>query len=291
MPPTGGLPPPPPDPRLNYRHAFHAGNFADLAKHALLLAAIARLSADGAPLTVFDTHAGAGLYDLDAEAARRSGEAEAGIVRLMAEAAPPSALRPLCEAVLACNGGGRLRFYPGSPWLACRALRRGDSYVGCELRADDGDTLRRSLPRDAAGKINVQVVDGYTLAGRHLAADRARTLLLVDPPYERPDDYARTAALVACRPHPERQPALIWTPLKDLETFDAFLARLEAARPTSLIAAQVRLRPLNDPTRMNGCAVVLVDLPDVTDAARAACGWIAARLGDTGAVARVDRLA
>ena len=242
-------------------------------------------------MTVFDTHAGAGVCDLDAEAARRSGEAQAGIARFMLDADPPAALRPLVEAVAACNGGGRLRVYPGSPWLAARALRRGDRYVGCELRPDDGDALRRVMPRDAAARIAVQVADGFVQAARHLAADASRTLLLVDPPYERGDDYARTADLIARRPHPDRQGALIWTPLKDLETFDAFIGRLEVARPASLVVAQVRLHPLDDPMRLNGCALAMVDLPDLTGEAQAVCGWVARRLGGSGAFARVERLA
>ena len=276
---------------LNYRHAYHAGNFADLVKHALLLAVVARLTRSSAPLTVFDTHAGAGVYDLGGEAARRSGEAQAGVAELMAAPPPPAALRPLVEAVRTCNGGDRLKLYPGSPWLAVQALGAGDRYVGCELREDDGGALARLAAHGAGGAAaDIRQADGYGEAARHLAQDRGRTLLLVDPPYEQADDYARIAALAASRPRPAAQPALIWTPLKDLETFDAFLGRLEAARPASLVVAQVRLHRLDDPMRMNGCAVVLVDAPDVMVEAREVCGWIASRLGGPGAVARVERL-
>ena len=130
---------------LNYRHAFHAGNFADLVKHALLLALLDRLTAFGEPLTVVDTHAGAGLYGLQDAAARRSGEAQAGVARLMADPAVPAVLARLVAAVRASNPAGELQSYPGSPWLAVRALRRGDAYVGCELRPDDHRDLS-SLP-------------------------------------------------------------------------------------------------------------------------------------------------
>ena len=99
---------------LNYRHAFHAGNFADLVKHAALLRLLGRLMS-GPPLTVIDTHAGRGLYDLAGPEARKSGEAEAGVARLMAAADAPDAFRPLTRAVEALNGGGQVRRYPGSP--------------------------------------------------------------------------------------------------------------------------------------------------------------------------------
>jgi len=100
---------------LNYRHAFHAGNFADLVKHAALLALLAKLQADRTPISVVDTHAGRGLYDLAGAEARKSGEAEAGIVRLMAAKDAPAEFRPLREAVGKLNGGGVVRRYPGSP--------------------------------------------------------------------------------------------------------------------------------------------------------------------------------
>jgi 23S rRNA (adenine2030-N6)-methyltransferase len=271
---------------LNYRHAFHAGNFADLVKHAILLAVLRRLTVPSRPLTILDTHAGAGVYDLGAEAARRSGEAAQGVARLMQDAAAPPVFAPLVEAVRACNQGGGLRLYPGSPWLAARALRAKDAYVGCELRPDDHADLRRAVPMRPGGpRVELLQGDGYALAAARMGAG---ALLLVDPPFERPDDYVRIVELVAGRP--ARQPALIWTPLKDLETFDAFLGAMEATGPSSLVAAQARLHPLHDPMRMNGCAVVLVDAPDVSEEARAACGWVAERLGGAGGEGRVERL-
>ncbi len=277
---------------LNYRHAFHAGNFADLVKHALLLAVLGRLTREAEPLTVIDTHAGAGLYALQDEAAQRSGEARAGVARLIADPLAPTILKPLVAAVRDCNPPGPLQVYPGSPWLAVGALRRDDSYVGCELRPDDHGALTVNLaPLRGGPRVELLQADGYDVATQWLAQGRGRTLLLIDPPFERADDYACVAELIAGRPDPVRQPALIWTPLKDLETFDAFLDVLERARPASLVAAQARLRPLDDPMRMNGCAVVLVDAPDVEAEARTVCAWAAAHLGSPGGCALVDRLA
>ena len=279
-------------PPLNYRHAFHAGNFADLVKHTLLFAVLDRLKAEAEPLSVIDTHAGAGLYRLQDEAARRSGEAQAGVARLMRDLAVPPVLASLVAAVRDCNPAAEVRVYPGSPWLAVRALRRGDAYVGCELRPDDYGELTANLaPLRGGPRVELLQADGYAVAAQRLAQGHGRTLLLVDPPYERADDYARIAELIGGRPDPARQPALIWAPLKDLETFDAFLDTLERAGLSSLVAAQARLRPLDDPMRMNGCAVVLADAPNVEAEARTVCGWVAAHLGGPGGGARVERLA
>ena len=241
---------------------------------------------------MIDTHAGAGLYDLRDPAARRSGEAAAGVARLLAEPDPPDAFAALIKAVRACNAPGRLEHYPGSPWLAARALEHGQTYVGCELRTDDHAALTALFRQTSGGpERRLLQADGYVEAAQRLERSQGPTLLVIDPPYERADDYARVAGFIAARREPTRQAALIWLPLKDLETFDAFVGRMEAMRPARLLVAQVRLRPLHDPMRMNGCAVVLVDGPDLVAPAQSAAQWIAGRLGEADASARVERLA
>ena len=128
---------------MNYRHSFHAGNFADLVKHALLLWLIARRRAAG-PLSVVDTHAGAGLYDLSGDAAR-SKEAEAGVARLMTAAGRPPLIEALAQAVAALNPDGGARFYPGSPRLVGDRLGEGGRYVGYELNPPVLDLLKEAL--------------------------------------------------------------------------------------------------------------------------------------------------
>lgn len=270
---------------MNYRHAFHAGNFADLVKHAALLQILARLDDEPRPLTVIDTHAGRGVYDLAGPEARRSGEAAAGVVRLMAAKDAPAAFTPLIAAVARLNGGGPVRRYPGSPWLIADALRPVDAYLACELRGEEHAALQ-SLMR---GRRNVETLclDGFGAAAERCPA-QGRVLVLIDPPFERPDDYRRiveTAAAVRRRnPHAM---LLIWLPLKDLETFDAFLRQLEGGMP--LLVAETRMRPLTDPMKMNGCALVAIGgPPDLAPALEAICGWTATTLGEGGA-ARVYR--
>jgi 23S rRNA (adenine2030-N6)-methyltransferase len=267
---------------LNYRHAFHAGNFADLVKHAALLQLLARLTREPGPLTVIDTHAGRGLYDLQGAEARRSGEAEAGIVRLMAARDAPADFAPLTAVVARLNGGGAVRRYPGSPWLIAQALRSADSYLACELRPEEHAALSQAL-KDRSN-VRTLCADGY-----QVAADRApgqgRLLVLIDPPFERADDYARIVETAeAVRRRNGEAHLLIWLPLKDLATFDAFLGDFEDAVGTPALVAETRIRPLTDPMKMNGCALVLVGAPFGLDGSlQAICGWTAETLGEGGA--------
>ena len=273
---------------MNYRHAFHAGNFADLVKHAALLQVLARLTREPGPLTVIDTHAGRGLYDLGGPEATKSGEAEAGIVRLMAATDAPPEFAALTAAVRKLNGSGSPRRYPGSPWLIAEALRPADSYLACELRPEEYAALRDRMQ----GKRGVRTVlaDGYDAAAGQTPSS-GRALVLIDPPFERADDYVRIVeTLTAVRRANRQAAALVWLPLKDLETFDGFLRDLEDAEPGPLVVAETRMRPLIDPLKMNGCALVLLGGPEgMADVLEAVCGWTARRLGLDGE-ARVYRL-
>lgn len=271
---------------LNYRHAFHAGNFADLVKHAALLRLLDALGPG--PLTVIDTHAGRGLYDLAGPEARKSGEAEAGIVRLMAHRDAPAVFGPLVRAVSALNAGGAVRRYPGSPWLIAEHLPPAGRYLACELRKEEHDALRSAL----RGRANVETLcaDGYAAAVQR-CPPKGRVLLLIDPPFEKADDYDRVIeALEGARARNPQVQALVWLPLKDLETFDAFLRDLEDVVDAPMRVAEARVRPLADPMKMNGCALVLMNGPDLSADLAAICGWVAEELGEEGA-ARVYALA
>ncbi|AQR61325.1 hypothetical protein BZG35_06415 [Brevundimonas sp. LM2] len=272
---------------MNYRHSFHAGNFADLVKHALMLWLLKTRQAQG-PVAVLDTHAGAGLYDLTGDATR-SREAEAGVERLMTALDRPPLIEALAAEVAALNPGGGVRDYPGSPVLIARALRAGDRYAGFELRDEVADLLKASLA--AFDTASSAVGDGYDLAVAAARAERG-PLVLIDPPYERPDDYHRAADAGATivRADPTAVVA-IWTPLKDMETFDGFLRRLAAGAQAPILAAEARLRPLINPMTMNGCAMVIVNAPSGTEAAATeVCGWVAGTLGGAGARPEVWRV-
>ena len=270
---------------MNYRHVFHAGNFADLLKHAILCELLAGLTVQPTRLTVIDTHAGAGIYDLHGDAARRTGEG-AAIGRLMATPHPPAVFAALLTAVRRANRAGESRYYPGSPVLIAGALRPGDRYIACELRPDDHAALKAVLPRQLGAE--VLKTDGWQIAGARAPSAPARLLVLIDPPYERGDDPGQ--AVATAKRILERNPAAVialWLPIKDLAGFDAFVSRLEdAAGPAPMLVAQVRLRDLADPMRLNGCAMVVINpLSALAEPAAAAAEWIANTLGEAGASA------
>ena len=272
---------------LNYRHAFHAGNFADLVKHAVLLQLLGLLKSDPEPLSVIDTHAGRGLYDLTGADARRSGEARDGIIRLMADSDAPQAFAPLKAAVQTLNGGGEVRRYPGSPWLITQALAPADSYLACELGPEEHTALREAM----RGQRNVRTLwaDGLEAAAAQTQAS-GRTLVLIDPPFERPDDYRRiVTTLAAVRSRNPRAVALVWLPLKDLETFDSFLRDFEDRVDVPALVAETRMRPLTDPMKMNGCALLLMGgPPGLEEAIEDICDWTARTSGPTGAARVYD---
>ncbi|WP_312687072.1 23S rRNA (adenine(2030)-N(6))-methyltransferase RlmJ [Brevundimonas nasdae] len=263
---------------MNYRHSFHAGNFADLVKHALVLWLLKTRQKAG-PVTVFDTHAGAGLYDLSGDGAR-SREAEVGVAKLMTAEGRTPLMDVLAAEVARLNPDGGVRFYPGSPLLIADALSEGGRYVGFELNPP----VREMLAEALTGRANAEARGGDGYEAVTAEAGRVRgPLVLIDPPFEKPDDYIRSAetAVAIVRRDPSATVA-IWTPLKDLETFDAFIRRLHGRAGQTLVA-ESRLRPLTNPMKMNGCAMVVVNPPAGAEAAAdEICGWVANALGDTG---------
>jgi 23S rRNA (adenine2030-N6)-methyltransferase len=267
---------------MNYRHAYHAGNFADLFKHAVLLALLGEFRRSPKPFTVIDTHGGAGVYDLGAEAARRTGEGEAA-VRLMEVSNAPKVFEPLKADIGRLNRGGPTRGYPGSPWLIGSALRKEDRALACEVRADDAASLSRAVSR--FGRLEVVTGDGWKTAVQRAPRAPSPLLVLIDPPFEAHDDGVRAAdALARILSRNPTAVVAVWTPIKDLAGFDTLLGDLEdAAGGRPVLVREVRLRPLDDPMRLNGCAMIIANPPAGLDAAaREAAVWIELTFGDRG---------
>jgi 23S rRNA (adenine2030-N6)-methyltransferase len=252
---------------MNYRHAFHAGNFADVVKHAVLALAIERLKAKDAPFCVIDTHAGIGRYDLTSAPARKTREFEGGIARLLARDPQtlPSELRPYLAAVKALNGGprfreGDLRWYPGSPRLIRSLMRRQDRLVLLELHPEDARDLAELFERDR--QVTVQQADGYVGLKALLPPKERRGLVLIDPPFEVKDEFER---LVRGLRQAYRRWAtghyVIWYPIKDRAPVTAFHAALKASGIGRILVVELLLRPDDDAERLNGCGLVLVNPP------------------------------
>jgi 23S rRNA (adenine2030-N6)-methyltransferase len=253
-------------PTMNYRHAFHAGNHADVLKHVVLLAACQALTRKPTACFALDTHAGRGLYLLDGEAAQRTGEAAGGIGRLAAADCSAAALQRYLAALAACRARHGETAYPGSPWLLAHALRAEDRIACCELHPEEAAALRACCANDP--RIGVHERDGYAaipaLLPPKVGQSRfARGLVLVDPPFEAQlDEFAQ--ALPALARGLERWPQgvfLFWYPIKQrraLNRFDGQAARLPGK---SLLQVELMIRGDVSPLRMNGSGLLVVNAP------------------------------
>lgn len=248
---------------MNYRHAFHAGSFADVFKHAVLCRILHYLRGKPAAFRVIDTHAGAGLYDLTSSEASRGGEWRDGIKRLLATqlAAPLAALlAPFLEVVGALNERDRLTTYPGSPALARAWLRPQDRLIACELEPKACVTLAGHLRGDT--RIKTIEIDGWAALTAYLPPPERRGLVLVDPPFEDDGDFHRLSHGLALA-HRKWATGVyaLWYPIKDRGEPDALAKRLRRMGPAKILRAELNVAALSDPARLNGCGLILVNPP------------------------------
>ena len=257
---------------MNYRHAFHAGNHADVLKHVVLLALCDALVAKPAAAFVLDTHAGRGLYKLDGEAAQKTGEAQDGIARLLAETPRATPVQRYLVAIKACRQQHGPHAYPGSPWLLAHALRDADRIAACELHPEEANVLRDNFAGDP--RVAVHARDGYgtvkaLLPPKHGERKFARGLVLIDPPYEAQLDEFDTA-LAAIREALARWPQgmlALWYPIKLRRALQAFQRKAAALDAKSVLLLELLVRPDDSPLRMNGSGMLIVNAPWQFDAA------------------------
>jgi 23S rRNA (adenine2030-N6)-methyltransferase len=228
---------------MNYRHAFHAGNFADVIKHIVLVRCLTYLQEKPAAFRVIDTHAGAGLYDLTGTEAARSGEWLTGIARVMqarlSDAARPL-LAPYLDIVRAFNPPGKLDAYPGSPLIARALLRPQDRMVACELEPVARKSLIGALRHDEQAR--VVEIDGWTALPAYVPPNERRGLVLIDPPFESRDEFARLAdGFAAAFAKWPTGTYLLWYPVKERRAADA-LAQAVARTAAEKLAANKVLR-------------------------------------------------
>ncbi|WP_419729029.1 23S rRNA (adenine(2030)-N(6))-methyltransferase RlmJ [Lichenicola sp.] len=243
---------------MNYRHAFHAGNFADCMKHALLVWLVRALQRKPAAIQVLDSHAGASLYELSSGEAERTGEWRQGIGQLLQQ--PPAAA--LAEYLDLVRSMGAPVHYPGSPLLVRAMLRPQDRLTGCELHAEDHATLRALLGSDPRASIHHR--DGYQAIQALLPPPGAirRGLTLIDPPFEQPGEFARIeAAITTARRRFPTGIIAVWYPIKHRAPVRAFHDRLVDAGVADVVTAELLLRPPLDPTRLNGCGLLVATPP------------------------------
>ncbi|MDD2875710.1 MAG: 23S rRNA (adenine(2030)-N(6))-methyltransferase RlmJ [Acidiphilium sp.] len=268
---------------MNYRHAYHAGNAADCVKHALLVVLLRAMIAKPKPLFVLDTHAGIGAYDLAGIEAAKTGEWRSGIGRL--RQMPPPALADFHDLV------GDTDVYPGSPVLARALLRPRDRLALCEWHPDDAAALKRRFRGDP--QVQVHWRDGYEAMIALLPPPERRALVLIDPPFEKADEFATLAHTLAAAW--QRFPVGVfaaWYPVKHRAPVRDFFADLATRRMTDIIACEVLLREPLDPARLNGCGLLIVNPPYGFEAAAVpVLAALRETLGEADGAATITRLA
>lgn len=248
---------------MNYRHAFHAGNFADVVKHAVLVRILVHLCAKPAAFRVIDTHAGAGRYDLNGPEAARSLEWREGIERLVTASIGAQArilLAPYLDVVAACNGGGGLTSYPGSPAIVRAFLRPQDRLLACELEASAAAALARYLAGDRRSK--ALSIDGWTALHAYVPPKERRGLVLADPSFEDAGDFVRLGqALEAAHRKWANGIYLAWYPIKERAGPDALARRLRRSGIAKILRAELSVATPRADNRLGACGLIVVNPP------------------------------
>jgi len=244
---------------MKYRHQYHAGNFADVHKHVLLLEVLAALTRKDKGLLFVDTHAGRGGYDLYPGDAAHPAEWQAGAARVL-KASPTHPALTRYREMIAAGAHGAALTYPGSPLLALRMLRAADRAVFFEVQRDEAGQLRKCL--EGAARARVEGADGFAGLRALLPPPERRGCVLIDPPFEERADHERVREAVS--DSLQRFPTgvlLLWVPVKLREDFDRWLAGLQRDTDRALLVSLLWMHPPDSRAALNGSAMVVVNPP------------------------------
>jgi 23S rRNA (adenine2030-N6)-methyltransferase len=248
---------------VNYKHIYHAGNFADVAKHAGLVYCVGALQRKDAAFFVLDSHAGRGYYDLQAPQAHTSGEAERGVQRLIETSIGEPQLAGYFAAIRA-RRGKRLARYPGSPALIAASLRPQDRALFVELQPAEARAVEREI--ESLGRVRTEIGDGYAALKAFLPPEERRGLVLIDPPYESLDELK--LMLQAFAEAYRRWPSgiyLLWYPIRSAAQRSMVHARFEALRIPKMLFADLAIHPDDAGVGLAGSGLVIVNPPYGTD--------------------------
>ncbi len=248
---------------MNYRHAYHAGNFADVLKHAVLSFILDYMKSKEAPFFVLDTHAGLGCYDLASVEALKTGEAQQGIAALWDNRPNgdlAQALAPLMGVLDQLNPTGVLKTYPGSPEIIRQLIRGYDRAHFCEMHPEDTQGLARRYA--GVRHIRVEKQDGWKAVTAHLPPQERRGLILIDPPYEQPDEYVRLSKALA---EGYRRFAtgtyVLWYPVKGMEDVNGLTRAIRQMNLPKTLKLELHTRKPNHPKRFDGCGLFVINPP------------------------------
>ncbi len=271
---------------LSYRHAYHAGNLGDVLKHPLLCLLLRALQKKPKPLFYLDTHAGTGRYDLMTAEAQKNQEFLQGAVRLWQARRAPPELQPYLQCLRILNPGddARLRYYPGSPWLASKILRPDDRLLLRDMNRNDCNALRALFKHDR--RVTVEVGDGYQALRAHLPPRERRGLVLIDPSYENPGEFD---AIVKHLQFAVKRWAggvyVVWYPLMARYPVAGFLRQMAESGIPKIYVAELSAYPSDNPVGLNGSGMLIVNPPyqfDVSASTLTAWLWQTLALGQGG---------
>lgn len=250
---------------MNYRHAYHAGNFADVIKHVVLTALITSLAKKETPFCYIDTHAGTGYYDLFAATTQKTKEYMDGIEKVIQLDNPPELIKRYLHCVHQINNqlsGAKyasLHYYPGSPLIARCLARANERIVACELHPEEYQALRKTFAND--NQVAVHHLDGFLGLKAFLPPKERRGLVLIDPPYEDPDEFTRLArAMPAALKRWESGIYAIWYPIKEQQQVKRFYQALKESVDHPILAIELTIYP-DLPHHLNGCGMVVINPP------------------------------
>lgn len=279
---------------MNYRHAYHAGNFADVFKHIVLVRAIEYLKRKGKPFRVIDTHAGTGLYDLSSEEAQKTGEWRDGIGRIVSAVLPDAAaalVEPYLEIVKRYNPTGDFRFYPGSPTITRQLLRGQDRLTAIELHPADFFSLKTRFHGDYQTRLIE--LDGWLALGAHVPPKEKRGLVLTDPPFEEAGEFRKMVEGLARAT--QRWPGgtyMFWYPIKDRDAVDWFRESLRRSGVPDIVDFRMAVRSGSQQPSLDGCGMAVVNPPWALEGEmRLILPALAGLMGrDSGAAWAIERL-
>ena len=245
---------------LSYRHQFHAGNFADVFKHALLAQLVLALEKKDKPFLYLDTHAGIGRYDLAHEWSQKNAEHKSGIELIWSRTDAPPEVAPYLDVVRKENPDGLLRVYPGSPIIARRFLSAADRMLLSELNPKDHAALAAAFTGQR--RVTVQLVDGYRALKAFLPPPERRALIFIDSSFDRGQEFERLAkALVAAHKKFATGVYALWYPLMDAVTMNAFERRVAASGIRKILQLEIVVRPRDWTLGVRGCGMLVVNPP------------------------------
>ena len=267
---------------LSYRHMFHAGNFADVFKHALLTRLLAALSAKDKPWFYLDTHAGIGRYDLSHAWAKKAREYETGIARAWKQRDVPALLAPYFDAVRALNPDGALRCYPGSPFIAKHFMREHDRMVLVELNKTDHAELQSAFTGER--RVAVQLMDAYQSLRAYLPPAERRGLVLIDSSFDRAHEFDRIVkALKEAHARWATGIYAIWYPLMEPRAMQDFLASVQRSGIRKILCLRLVVRESDPAEFIPGCGMLVINPPWHFDGeARGVLEWLQPKLAITG---------